>query len=76
MIVIAYYPVNGTQDMIAIDYSLREFIHQLTKVHWEWLLAALILIAYSFKSRLESRSHRPKTVDDALSAVRKVTPKT
>ena len=29
--------------MIAIDNSMREFIHQLTNVQWEWLLATLIL---------------------------------
>ena len=53
--------------MIVIDYSLREFINQLTNVHWERLLAPLILIAYSFKSRLGSRSHRLKTGDDGES---------
>ena len=60
--------------MIVIDYSSKEFINQLTNVHWERLLATLILIAYSFKSRLacdelsraESRSHKPRTNDDVL----------
>lgn len=62
--------------MIAIDYSFREFFHQLTKVHWEWILATIILTAKCFKARLasdglsrvESRPHKPKTEDDRITS--------
>jgi hypothetical protein len=59
--------------MMSIDYSAREFFHQLTNVHWKWLLATLILIANSFKSWLGSRSHKLKNGDDLLLAVRDAT---
>jgi hypothetical protein len=55
--------------MVVIDFSLKAFINQLTNLQWERLLATLILIAYSFKSRLGSRSHRLETGNDLMSAV-------
>ena len=73
MTVIGYYPAKGDYAMLAIENSLGDFLHELTQVHWEWLLATLILIASIFKSRLESRSHKLEIEDDLSFAVKDVT---
>ena len=75
MIVIVYYPGNGAYKMLAIDNSLREFFNQLTKIQWEWILATIIFAGKLIRLRLENRSYKPKTNDDALLAARKVTTK-